>query len=197
MKESSLMEVIEEEKSESKKKDILEDLIKTVPYNLSVALIKITQLNNYAPLTLEKYYANILPTFDLLRRTDGSKYKSQSITTVRSAMVSNKLYTKNSEGLYEINLNNAIKHLKMIKQKKSVNENDFDSSFLENNNDDINDKMEINNFDDDFNILNNYESIPKTKKKEKDFLGKKQKKLLKIKPRSSLRTKIEKFVKTF
>ena len=39
--DSSLMEEMEDEKVDSKKKEILEELIKTVPYSLSVALIKI------------------------------------------------------------------------------------------------------------------------------------------------------------
>ena len=46
-------------------------------------------------------------------------------------MVSNRLYIRNSDGNYEINL--TIKHLQMNKQKKSVNENDFNSTYLESN----------------------------------------------------------------
>lgn len=203
----------ESDNLESKKKEILEDLIKTVPHSLSVALIKITQLNNYAPLPLEKYYTNILPAFDLLRRTDGSKYKIHTKTTVRSAMVSNKLYSRNSEGLYELNINNAIKHLQMIKQKKTIDEIDYDNSALDNNNDNDNvynpsyekkrekdknyERMEINQYNDD---LNNMENKPRTKTRAKmDPIEKKKRKLLKITKtrRETVKNKIEKYVKTF
>lgn len=207
--DSSLIEEMEDEKIVSKKKEILEELIKTVPYSLSVALIKITQLNNYAPLPLEKYYVNILPAFDLLRRTDGSKYKTHSKTTVRSAMVSNKLYTRNSEGLYEINLTNAIKHLQMIKQKKSVNENDFDSTYLDSNNNpyerNMNENMEPPQYDDDYNFMNGLDKMEKVKKSKKDkniikaskeFIGKKRK-YTKKNRREIIKNKIEKYVKTF
>jgi hypothetical protein len=117
-----------EEMNDTKKKEIIDDLLKSVPYNLSVALIKISQLNNYEPLQLDTYYNNILPAFELLRRTDGSKYRTNSKTVVRSAMVSNRLYNRTAEGLYEINLTNAIKHLQMIKQKKAINESEYDKT---------------------------------------------------------------------
>ena len=130
--ESSLIEIIEEEDQEEKKKEIIEQLLKQVPYSLSVALIKISQLNNYVPLSLDKYYDNILPAFELLRRTDGSKYKIHSKNVVRSAMVSNKIYTRNMNNLYEINLTNAINFLQMIKQKKSSKENSLEKSYIRN-----------------------------------------------------------------
>ena len=79
-----------DENDKNRLKGELEEILKAVPYSLCVALIKISQINDYQPLELEKYYQNIVPTFHLLRRTDGSKYQSQSIKTVRSAMVSNK-----------------------------------------------------------------------------------------------------------
>jgi len=72
----------------------------------------------YFPLEIEKYYELISPTFHLLRRTDGSKYSSNSIKTVRAAMLSEELFYKNDEGLYELNIPNAIKHVTAMKIKK-------------------------------------------------------------------------------
>ena len=97
----------------------LEELIQTVPYSISIALIKISQINNYIPLPVEKYYEFILPTFYLLRRADGTKYTSTSISTVRSAILSNKLFDRNDQGLYELNVHNALAHVKQLKNKSS------------------------------------------------------------------------------
>ena len=105
---------------ESQKKE-LEELIKNVPYSLSVALIKISQLHNYEPMDIDSLYQKILPAFPLLRRNDGSKYQSHSVHTVRSAMVSNKLYVKDQQGRYVLNVPNAIKIIKAIKIKKKTN----------------------------------------------------------------------------
>ena len=55
-----------------KRDEVISDLLKEVPYSLSVALIKVSEIQNYIPLPLEKYYNNILPAFHLLRRNDGS-----------------------------------------------------------------------------------------------------------------------------
>ena len=99
----------------------LEELIKNVPYSLSVALIKISQLHNYEPMDIDSLYQKILPAFPLLRRNDGSKYQSHSVHTVRSAMVSNKLYIKDQQGRYVLNVPNAIKIIKAIKIKKKTN----------------------------------------------------------------------------
>lgn len=49
-------------------------------------------------------------------------------------MVSNKLYIRNSNGLYEINLSTVIRNLEWLIIKKPVN--GFNSAFLDNNNDD-------------------------------------------------------------
>jgi len=96
----------------------LEELIKNVPYSLCVALIKITQLHNYEPMDIDTLYQKILPAFPLLRRNDGSRYQSHSVHTVRSAMVSNKLYSKNDQNQYVLNIPNAVKIVKSIKIKK-------------------------------------------------------------------------------
>lgn len=69
------------------------------------------------PLPLEKYYEHILPTFHLLRRTDGSKYQTTSIKTVRSAMTSEKIFERNDEGLYVLNIKTAINFLRNLQKK--------------------------------------------------------------------------------
>jgi len=113
-----IMNIYEENDSEASQKKELEELIKNVPYSLCVALIKISQLHGYEPMDIDTLYQKILPAFPLLRRNDGSKYQSHSINTVRSAMVSNKLYSKNPQGKYVLNIPNAIKIVKTIKNKK-------------------------------------------------------------------------------
>ena len=118
---NSILDIYEDPEVEVSQRKELEELIKNVPYSLSVALIKITQLHNYEPMDIDTLYQKILPAFPLLRRNDGSKYQSHSLHTVRSAMVSNKLYTKNPQGKYILNVTNAIKIIKSIKVKKKVN----------------------------------------------------------------------------
>ena len=189
------IELNEKELEDAKKE--LEELIKTVPYNLSVALIKITLINNYLPLELEKYYQKILPAFSLLRRTDGSKYQSQSMTTVRSAMVSNKLYYKNNEGLYILNIPNALKVVKMIRNKKKpMKEEDVKNLNVENLE---NIKNGIENFDiNNSGALLGTEKEKKSKKNSEDLLGKKKKlKNIKKKGKDGVKNRIEKFQKTY
>ena len=123
--ESSKLEKIEEERTgDSEQRQQLEEIIGTVPYSLSIALMKITILNNYEPLEIEKYYERIKPAFHLLRRSDGSRYQTTSLLTVRSAMVSNRLYFKNKDGLYVLDVPNAIKVIKLLKKKKNPGEGD-------------------------------------------------------------------------
>ena len=130
---SALLDIYEETDLEESKKRELDDLIKSVPYNLCVALIKISQLHNYEALDIETLYQKVLPAFPLLRRNDGTKYTSQSVQTVRSAMVSNKLYTRNADGKYLLNVLQAIKILKNIKNKKTVNNNGQKTVAMEDN----------------------------------------------------------------
>jgi len=105
------------EESVEEQREQLEEILKEVPYNLSVACIKICQVNGYIPLPVEKYYEHILPTFHLLRRTDGSKYQTTSIKTVRSAMTSEKIFERNDDGLYAINIKRAIAFLRNLQKK--------------------------------------------------------------------------------
>ena len=84
----------------NKDKEELNDLVKRSPQNISTCLIKISINNNYKPLNIEKFYENIFTEIDSLRRTDGSKYKSKSIKTVRSAIVSNKLFSQQENNSY-------------------------------------------------------------------------------------------------
>jgi hypothetical protein len=107
-------EPIEEEREQ------LEEILKEVPYNLSVACIKICQVNGYVPLPVEKYYEHILPTFHLLRRTDGSRYQTTSIKTVRSAMTSEKIFERTDDGLYAINIKRAINFLRNLQKKVAL-----------------------------------------------------------------------------
>ena len=105
----------------SKDKEELNELIKKSPQNISTCLIKINVKNNYKPLNIEKFYENIYTELDTLRRTDGSKYKSKSIKTVRSAIVSNKLFSKQKNNLYILNIKECIKYLKTIQDKNKLN----------------------------------------------------------------------------
>jgi len=107
----------EYEHKEKERKE-LESIVEKVPYSLPVALIKMCKLNRYAPLGIEKYFELISPTFHLLKRSDGSRYRSNSVKAVRAAMLSEELFYKNDEGLYELNVQNAIKHVRAMQKKK-------------------------------------------------------------------------------
>jgi len=189
----------------AKKKELIEELLKSVPYNLSVALIKISQLNNYDPLPLDTYYNNILPAFELLRRTDGSKYRTNSKTVVRSAMVSNRLYNRTAEGLYEINLTNAIKHLQMIKQKKAINESIYDKTEMSipasSQMSQIPDNLDASVYNDDMNMMNQQDkSIRKPRNLKTDypelnFIGKRRRR--KKYKRGGMRMDVERYVRTY
>jgi hypothetical protein len=186
---------------ESQKKE-LEELIKNVPYSLSVALIKISQLHNYEPMDIDSLYQKILPAFPLLRRNDGSKYQSHSVHTVRSAMVSNKLYVKDQQGRYVLNVPNAIKIIKAIKIKKKTNNKEEKVSKkntynIENNitHDNIN-NMEVNepfiNYDSQNIDTSNITNVSVTNIIPKKLKIKKNKE-----PVVQKNTKIEKYEKTF
>jgi hypothetical protein len=175
---STVVEIPEEEKE--KLIEELEEIIQTVPYSLAVALIKMCQINKYAPLEIEKYYEHILPTFHLLRRTDGSKYQSNSIKTVRSAMLSSKLFHKNDDGLYVLNLKNAIKHIKQMQKKRVIpekNETNNVPTTEESNKENvvINSDVELNKINNEFNDYSSKMETKPKKKYKKDYLGKKRK----------------------
>ena len=147
-KYKSKNELIEDNNSLSsfteRDKEKLNELLKNSPLNLSTCLIKINQKNNYKPLSIDKYYENAYLEIESLRRTDGSKYKSKSISTVRSAIVSNKLFIKNKNDSYSLNIKECIKYLKSIqysfenkinnkKKNKLINKKEkinFDNNFL-------------------------------------------------------------------
>ena len=180
------------------KKRELEELIKAVPYSLSVALIKISQINDYAPLEIEKYYQKILPAFPLLRRNDGSRYQTQSMNTVRSAMVSNRLYYKNENNQYVLNIPNALKLVKMIKsKKKSIKEEEVKNLNMESI-EKIKNGIENVDLADTEALMNiNLENDPKAKKKLEKLLKKKKLKKIKKKGREGVKNRIEKFEQTF
>ena len=206
--QESLIDINEDLDSQKKE---LEELTKNVPYSLSVALIKISQLHGYEPMDIDTIYQKILPAFPLLRRNDGSKYQSHSVHTVRSAMVSNKLYLKDEQGRYVLNIPNAIKIIRAIKIKKKVNNKEKEQKpkkhninnnnnnnistltniDINNNNNDPSEKFisyDSQNIDtsniSDNSVLNIPAKKPKVKKikETKDFINK---------------VKIEKYEKTF
>ena len=106
-----------------REKQELNELINKTPQNLSICLMKICQQNNYMPLSVENYYQKVFNQIDNLKRTNGLKYKSKSISVVRSALISNNLFTKNEKNnnLYSLNVKECIKYLKSINKNKSVN----------------------------------------------------------------------------
>ena len=117
---------LNEDNNAEKDKEKLNELLKNAPLNLSTCLIKISQKNNYKPLNIDKYYENAYFEIESLRRTNGSKYKSKSISTVRSAIVSNKLFIKNKNDSYSLNIKECIKYLKIIQnsfENKKKNKN--------------------------------------------------------------------------
>ena len=128
----------------------LEELIKAVPYNLQVALIKLCQINNYTPMEIEKYYEQIAPTFHLLKRMDGTQYHSNSIKSVRSAMLTNKLFYKNEEGLFALNINNALDLLRQIRKRNLVS-NGINNNY---NSENKNFTLELNKINKEFNEFN-------------------------------------------
>ena len=165
---------IEDPKRE-KEIEELEELLQTVPYNLQVALIKLSQLNSYTPLPLEKYYEQVLPTFHLLKRIDGKQYHSNSINSVRSAMLTHKLFYRDKYGLYALNIKKAINLIRQIKLKNTIsikvtNTNNFD---IENKNMD----MELNKINNEFYEFNKIEDNrpPETKVDKVKVLGRKRK----------------------
>ena len=165
---------IEDPKRE-KEIEELEELLQTVPYNLQVALIKLSQLNSYTPLPLEKYYEQVLPTFHLLKRIDGKQYHSNSINSVRSAMLTHKLFYRDKYGLYALNIKKAINLIRQIKLKNTIsikvtNTNNFD---IENKNMD----MELNKINNEFYEFNKIEDNrpPEAKVDKVKVLGRKRK----------------------
>ena len=190
------------EDSELQKKE-LEELIKNVPYSLSVALIKISQLHDYEPMDIDTLYQKILPAFPLLRRNDGSKYQSHSVHTVRSAMVSNKLYIKDQQGKYVLNVPNAIKIIRAIKTKKKTNNKEKEIKPISyNNKNDINNNTKKDNLIDDKEIFIDYDSQNIDTSNINDNISNKPSiKQIKLKAKNnkeiSPKNKIEKYEKTF
>ena len=110
-------------KSEKEKQE-LNELINNTPQNLSICLMKICQENNYKPLSIDDYYQKVFDKIDNIKRTNGLKYKSKSISVVRSAIISNNLFCKNkkNDNLYSLNIKECIKYLKTInKNHDSIN----------------------------------------------------------------------------
>ena len=119
----------EEEKRQIMKE--IEEIIETIPYSLHVVLIKVAKLNQYTPLPLDKYFEFIKPTFHLLRRSDGSRYTSCSMNTLRAGMFSTKLFYRDADGLFMLNFRNAIDELKMLHKKKVLNNSESKKEEIE------------------------------------------------------------------
>jgi len=147
MKNKSKNELIKDNNQYTEKeKEKLNELLKNSPFNLSTCLIKISQKNNYKPLNIDKFYENVYSEIETLRRTNGSKYKSKSISTVRSAIVSNKLFIKNNNDSYSLNIKECIKYLKSI-------QNSFENKINNKRKNKLINKKEKNNFDNNNNFL--------------------------------------------
>lgn len=137
---------IDEEESQidnmENKKQKLTELIKKSPLNLSICLMKICQENGYKPLSIDNYYQQVYTQMDDLTKTNGKKYKSKSLTVVRSALISNNLFIKDKKdkNLYSLNIKECIKYLKSI-QNKSEDEKLINSDESENNNKNKNNEL--------------------------------------------------------
>ena len=56
---------------------------------------------------------------DKIKHSNGLKYKSKSITVIRSAILTNNLFTRNKNNLYSLNIKECIKYLKTLKNKNN------------------------------------------------------------------------------
>jgi hypothetical protein len=99
----------------------IEKIIETVPYNWHVLLIKVAKLNQYTPLSIEKYYDFIKPTFHILRKSDGTKYSSSSMNTLRAVIFSTKLFFRDINRLFMLNVRNSLNQLKLLQKRKALN----------------------------------------------------------------------------
>ena len=83
----------------SKEKQELKKLIENInDSSLTFSLIKLAINNNFLPLSMESY----------------SKYCNNSINTIKSALVTNKIFEQKENKLYGLNINEAIKYLKNL-----------------------------------------------------------------------------------
>ena len=164
LKEISIEEDTIPMKSKEKEKQEFTELINQSPLNLSVALMKICQQNNYKPLSIENYYQKIFPQMDKIKRTNGLQYKSKSITTIKSAIISNNLFCKNqkNKNLYKLNIKECIKYLKSINKKKTDNKiinNSDDTEISKVNNKDFLRKKRKNSYDFSNNKIKRYKHV--------------------------------------
>ena len=138
MNKNFLTEFKSNDNTISKEKEELKQLVDNIDNNsLPFALIKIAIKNNFLPLTIETYYEKISPDIKTLRKKDGSKYSQNSINTIKSALVTNKLFEKKDNKLYGLNLIEALKFIKNMnrnkiikKTKEKLNENEIENDFL-------------------------------------------------------------------
>ena len=105
---------IQKEKEKENLKKLMENIENE---SLPFALIKLAINNNFLPLTIDTYYEKILPFIECLRKKDGSKYEQNSINSIKSALVSNKLFERKHNKLYGLNIPEVIKYIKTLKKK--------------------------------------------------------------------------------
>ena len=90
-----------EDKEKEKEKQYLINQLGTIENSsLPFALLKLSINNKFLPLSINSYYEKILPEIDSLRKRDGSKYSSNYLFAVKSALVTNKLFEKKINNLY-------------------------------------------------------------------------------------------------
>lgn len=119
----------------SKEKQELKKLIENLDNSsLPFSLIKLAVNNNFLPLSIDSYYLKISPEIDMLRKKDGSKYSNNSLSTIKSALVSNKLFEQKENKLYGLNINEALKYLKKLQETNSIKGNSKRKKILKLNN---------------------------------------------------------------
>ena len=119
----NILDEINKYNKNSKEKEELKKLTENIENStLQFALIKLSINNNFLPLSIETYYEKIFPEIEYLRKTDGSKYYQNSINTVKSALVTNKLFEKKNNKLYGLNIPEAIKFVKKLLKMKNKNQ---------------------------------------------------------------------------
>ena len=120
-KENKIKEIEDETKD---KQYLISQMDSIANSSLPFALMKLAINNNFIPLSIESYYEKILPEIDSLRKKDGSKYSVNYLSSVKSALTSNKLFEKKENNLYGVNIQNCINYLDKIKTKnKSIKNN--------------------------------------------------------------------------
>ena len=152
-----------------KEKQFLVNQIETMEnQSLPFALLKLSINNNFLPLSIESYCEKILPEIDSLRKKDGSKYSKNYKYAVKSSLVSNKLFEKKQNNLYELNLKNSVNYIKKLENDKNANKINSNSFLAQKRN--ITKNLKVKKYEKyihTFHILNDLNEIF-TKKDEEN-----------------------------